>query len=421
MKNSSITTIILFSIMLIACKGKTGSKVLSANETSTLQKETKDFELTNLDHDRVKKTKTAFKKNKKYEQSFKKLLEEAGNQLDKGPYSVTFKSDVAPSGDKRDYLSIAPYWWPDPKQKDGLPWIRKDGKVNPITSGPNTDKSRKRAFFNAVESLGWAAYLTEEKRYATKVNQLLYTWFIDPETKMNPNLDYAQGVPGRSTGRGFGIIEFGGITNIITALELLEITDQLDKKNSVGARKWLSDYLDWLQHSELGVFEKTRSNNHAVWYDVQVINILMYLNRKEEARNVLEAVKSQRIATQIEPDGKQPHELARTKSLSYSTMNLKAFTKLAYYGQKLGVDLWNWEAKNGASIQKAYQFLKPYASEEKKWTRQQISSLQGALGNLKQLFKTAGSIFNEQELCDVAPSKNRAHSDWKSLLYPCNN
>jgi hypothetical protein len=28
-------------------------------------------------------------------------------------------------------MSLAPYWWPDPKSPNGLPYIRRDGERNP--------------------------------------------------------------------------------------------------------------------------------------------------------------------------------------------------------------------------------------------------------------------------------------------------
>ncbi|WP_200791335.1 alginate lyase family protein, partial [Klebsiella variicola] len=46
-------------------------------------------------------------------------------------FSVMDKTLVAASGDKHDYYSFPPYWWPNPDTKDGLPYIRKDGQTNP--------------------------------------------------------------------------------------------------------------------------------------------------------------------------------------------------------------------------------------------------------------------------------------------------
>ena len=356
-------------------------------------------DFTNFDSPKVEEFKNKLAmKNSTVERSYQKLISRADKALYEGPFSVTSKTVIPPSGDKHDYLSLAPYFWPDPNKIDGLPWIRKDGQVNPGTRGNNVDYDVKNQFFRNVSTLAWAGYFSEDKKYAKKAVELLEVWFLNESTRMNPNLNYAQGIPGLNEGRCFGIIEFGGINKVITAIELLEKKNALTAKKGEQLRKWFSDYLYWLQTSEFGIEEKTRSNNHATHYDVQVIGLLLFLNRKAEAKKVLESVKTERISTQIEPDGSQPHELARTKGLSYSTMNLKGFTELAYYGKKNGVDLWNYIAENGASIQRAYSFLAPYAYGEKEWNYQQINKLDDAQKNLKKLFRfatcTFGSIDN---------------------------
>ena len=48
-----------------------------------------------------------------------KLEADARKALLVGPFSVTSKQITPPSGDKRDYMSQAPYFWPDPKSPDG--------------------------------------------------------------------------------------------------------------------------------------------------------------------------------------------------------------------------------------------------------------------------------------------------------------
>ena len=58
----------------------------------------------------------------------KRLLRDSEKALDVKPQSVTDKEQVPPSGDKHDYMTQAPYWWPDPKKPNGLPYIRRDGE-----------------------------------------------------------------------------------------------------------------------------------------------------------------------------------------------------------------------------------------------------------------------------------------------------
>jgi hypothetical protein len=347
---------------------------------------------------------------------YKNLTKNADRALQQGEFSVMQKKQIPPSGSKHDYVSIGPYWWPDPNKADGLPWIRRDGEINPLTRNSNTDYQVKDTMFDNTKTLSWAYFFSDKKEYGVKALELLKVWFLNEDTKMNPNLNFAQAIPGKNTGRGIGIIEFAGITNIITSIEILEMNKMMDENTSKAIRQWFTNYLLWLETSENGIFEKNTKNNHAVWYDVQVVSILMFLNRNEEAKMVLEDVKTKRIATQIDPNGKQPHELERTKALSYSTMNLRGFTELAYFGNRIGVDLWNYEDKNGGSIKKAYEFLAPYARGHKKWNYEQIHSLDKAEKALQDLFVKAGSQFSTQAYCEIGLNKiNKA----TSLNYYC--
>lgn len=374
-----------------------------------------DTLLSLLDYNKLLEVKV-HKNENQFSSLFKKLLRIADSALLEGPFSVVQKTQTPPSGSKHDYLSIGPYWWPDPEKSDGLPWIRRDGEINPLTRENTTDERTKDKMFQNTNSLALAYFFSDNKKYANKAIELLKVWFLNKDTKMNPNLDFAQGIPGLNTGRGIGIIEFAGITKIITAIEILELSGDMDAKTSKELRLWFTDYLNWLQTSENGIFEKNTKNNHATWYDVQVVSILMFLNREEEAKQVLEKVKTERIATQIEPNGAQPHELARTKALSYSTMNLKGFTELAVLGKKLKVDLWHYKSKEGSGIINAYEFLKPYVLEQKDWNYKQITDTNKAMKNLKELFVFVGSQFDVLEYCEIgAQGKNAT-----SLLYHCN-
>ena len=392
---------------------------LSVHVTVTAQNNNNKDEkgLTNIDLHRLEHVKTTIHKgHANYAEALEKLLKEADKRLDEGVFSVVTKTRTPVSGDKHDYLSLGPYWWPDPDKADGLPWIRRDGEINPLTRENSTDYETKNKMFNNTYTLALAHYFSNKKEYAEKAIELLETWFLEADTKMNPNLNFAQGIPGRNHGRGIGIIEFAGISKIITAIELLELGNELDTETSTKLRQWFDAYLTWLQTSKNGIFEKNTKNNHATYYDAQVVGILLFLDKQKEAKEVLEATKTKRIAKQIQVDGKQPHELARTKALSYSTMNLRGFTTLAYYGQKLDIDLWNYTPKNGGGIQAAYQFLKPYAQNEKKWNYQQIVSLEKAKKGLKSLFQRAGSIFNDDEFCSVG---NIKPTSIEGLLYTC--
>ena len=150
-----------------------------------------------------------------------KLKGLADLELAKAPFSVTHKKIVPPSGDVHDYLSFSRYWWPDPDKPDGLPYIRKDGVVNRKLIA-NGDRVRLGEFCNAVQALSLTGYLLDDERYSRHAAKLVRTWFLDEATQMNPNLNFGQGVPGRATGRGPGIIDTRGFMLVLDAVELLD-------------------------------------------------------------------------------------------------------------------------------------------------------------------------------------------------------
>lgn len=112
-------------------------------------------------------------------------------------------------------------------------------------------------------------------------------------------------------------------------------------------------------------------NNHGIWYDMQVLSFALFLHKEAFAKEYIPSVLA-RIPVQFETDGRQPLELERTTALGYSTFSLEAWFKTAILAAHLGSDLWNYETKDGRSLQKGLDWLIPYATGDKKWTYQQI-------------------------------------------------
>jgi len=229
----------------------------------------------------------------KNDASIKYLIKQADKFLSMSPLSVTDKKQTPPSGDKHDYMSMGKYWWPNPDTKDGLPYIRKDGEVNPevneISDPDNVTKMSK-----VVEMLSVANYLTNESKYSSKASALLEAWFLNEQTKMNPNLNFAQFIPGESEGRGAGIIDVHYFYRLIDAVGLLENSNEWTRENNNRIKKWFEYYLEWLQTSKNGIAESKAKNNHGCWYDVQVVSYFLYLNRSQDAKVYLENISKKR-------------------------------------------------------------------------------------------------------------------------------
>lgn len=336
---------------------------------------------------------------------------EADRAMHEGPFSVMRKSAVPPSGDKHDYMSRAPYFWPDPAKPDGLPYIRRDGEHNPeIRKISDHDDFGRMA--NDARALALAYYLTGNSAYADRSVLLLRTWFLNPATRMNPNLEFAQGIPGINTGRGIGIIESRALMYVTDAVGLLAGSQSWSAADQSAFEAWLTKYLNWMRNSDKGKAEDAAKNNHGTWYDLQLVDFALFLGNPSLAVETLQRVKTKRIAVQIEPDGRQPLELSRTNAWGYSNGNLDGLTQLATLGSQVGVDLWNFSTPDGRSIRAAIDFLLPYALGQKKWDYQQISGFQA--GSLLHILARASTPYNdanyEAAARKLAPTRDDSES-----------
>ena len=295
-----------------------------------------------------------------------KLLLEAGQALQLREASVMDKTRLAASGDKHDYVSLGPYWWPDPEKPNGLPYIRKDGNVNP-ESRSGTDERAMKATCRAVETLGLAFWFTGQERYAIKAAALLRTWFLHPATRMNPNLQYAQAIPGITSGRGIGIIDTHNFIALQDSLALLAGSGAWTQSDQTAMQEWLKNYYQWLRSSANGLDEASELNNHGTWYDALTVALALGTGHIDDARSILQALPTKRLAVQLDLQGRQPLELARTNSLNYSIFNLTAYLYLAQLGQAAGVDVWKLSTTDGKTIASALHAIAPYADPNKPW------------------------------------------------------
>jgi hypothetical protein len=326
--------------------------------------------------------------------ALKKLIKDADNALTVATPSVTHKPKPAPSGNPHDYMTAAPYYWPDPSKPDGLPYLRKDGKVNPEVRADAYDHQRLTTMAKTVETLALAYHFTGNESYAAHAAKCLRVWFLDPATRMNPHLNFAQAVPGKNTGRAAGVLEGRNLVNAGDAAGLILGSKAWPAEDHADLMKWMESYLDWLLTSKIGRDEGSASNNHGTFYDVQVIGLALILDRKDLAREAAEAAKRKRIAAQIEPDGRQPRELTRSTSFGYSRFNLSALFALATLAEHAGVDLWNYQTDDGRSISNALDFLLSYHSDPaKKWPYPQIKAIEP--DDLFPLLRQAASVYQD--------------------------
>jgi hypothetical protein len=355
----------------------------------------------------------------KIPRGWKELQKEADEKLSDPLYSVMDKELLPASGDKHDYLSLGAYWWPDPFKPDGLPYIQKDGQFYPPSRTNQVDSIRLKDFCHAINCYSLAYYLSGgDKRYGTRVVRLLDHFFLNPQSKMNPHLKYAQAIKGVCDGRGIGIIDAAHLYMVVDGIQIC--SDLLSESQAKGLREWFEQFLDWLLTSSHGKEEKVHHNNHGTFYAATVACIALYLDKPDIVRDLLIYETQTRLSNHFEANGSQPKELERTRCFHYSVYNLMAHYRLARYGELTGVDIWNLKTDTGEPYMKAgIGFLLPYIVEPENWPYKDITGVEvlsyisdGILGLLLQYHRIFGSSDELERAIEVAKIKLGDKRDW---------
>ena len=264
------------------------------------------------------------------------MLEELKKNADKlaalEPLSVTYRKLSAPTGNKRDYASTGIYWWPDPEKPSGLPYIRRDGEVNPETNDDNCITSVAKR----VKTLALAAFYFGGEEYINAAREQLRVWYLDDDLGMNPHGEYAQGIPGICLGRGIGLIEFRENIDVIDSIEILYSLGGISDRMMDELKGWFRSLTDWMLTSENGIDEDNQHNNHGLWYDAQIAAMALFTGRVNLAKRIARTSYSQRQDKHVKADGSQPFELARTRAMHYSLFNTMGLVTVAILARRVG-------------------------------------------------------------------------------------
>ncbi|MBL8579967.1 MAG: alginate lyase family protein [Mesorhizobium sp.] len=290
----------------------------------------------------------------------------ADDAVQRGPYSVMDKTGLGPSGDKHDYFSPAPYWWPT--DTDDKSFVHKDGDRVPGSAlfepgSEQYDRSNLQRLFDDTTALALGWSVTGEAKYAEKAAELLRCWFLRPETRMNPHLTFAQTVNGKSRNKTFGIIEFKDIYYFLDAVALVIESGSLSKCESDELKAWFSAYSDWLEsHSGAQAIFRAH-NNHGVYFDLQRFAIGYFL-RDPSALATAGLYARSRIYQQFATDGSLPAEMRRAAPKHYMLFTMQAWTTMARMLSAIGDDLWNFRTNDDRCLSSALKWTVRLWNEE---------------------------------------------------------
>jgi hypothetical protein len=292
-----------------------------------------------------------------------RILRAAREYVDQKPVTITAFPTDRSAGGLHDYSSQADYFWPNPKDPSG-PYVNRDGQSNP----DNFDGHRKAmiALAKQMPALTAAWILSGERRYAERACDHLTAWFVNPETRMNPNLQYAQAVKGVSTGRSFGIIDTLHLVEVARAASLVA-AEGMKASDRAAMLDWFARYLDWLSTSELGKAERDTKNNHAICWALQAAEFARLVGHEGARREVYRRYREILLPDQEAMDGSFPKELARTKPYSYSIFNFDVMAGLCQSLMGLVPDAPRFALGDGRGLGKAAEYIYPYIEDKSAW------------------------------------------------------
>lgn len=280
------------------------------------------------------------------------------------PVTVTAQSSSRSTGGKHDFYSEGDYWWPNEKNPNG-PYVQKDGLTNPQNFVAH--RLAMIRFSRIIGALASAYKLTHDKRYAKQALVHLKAWFINPETLMNPNLQYAQAIKGVATGRGIGIIDTIQLMEVVQGIEAMQESKVIGKNDLKAIKNWFSEYLTWLTTHQYGKDEMNAKNNHGTCWTMQTACFAKFTDNQELLTFCSNRYKEVLLPGQMAADGSFPLELKRTKPYGYSIFNLDAMSTLCQILSTPQNNLWAYKTPDGRSIKKGIAYLYPYLEDKEKW------------------------------------------------------
>jgi hypothetical protein len=294
----------------------------------------------------------------------KQVLEEADWALQQEPVTVTSAISPRSAGGKHDFYSEGDYWWPNPVSVDS-PYIQRDGMTNPENFIAH--RLAMIRFSRIVGALASAYKITGDEKYVRQALVHCNAWFVDADTKMNPNLLYAQAIKGRTTGRGIGIIDTIHLMEVVQGLLAMQKSKSINENSLQEIRNWFDQYLQWLTTHQYGKDEMNAENNHGTCWVMQVASFARFTGDEKLMAFCSDRFKTTLLPNQMAAEGSFPKEIRRTKPYGYSIFNLDAMAAICQVLSTEKDDLWNYTTADGRSIKKGIEFLYPYVKDKNKW------------------------------------------------------
>ncbi|UCH65638.1 MAG: alginate lyase family protein [Ignavibacterium sp.] len=293
-----------------------------------------------------------------------RIIKSAEEYLKKDPIPITDFTCDRSMGTKNDFYSEGDYWWPNPDDPEG-PYIRRDGISNPDYFKEHREAMRNMSI--QVATLTAAYKITAYEKYANHAIKHLKVWFVNSDTKMNPNMNYAQAIKGICPGRGVGLIDAIHLVEPARAISVLKDLNAIDDNLYRNLQEWFALLLEWMTTHEYGIDERERKNNHGTCWVMQAAEYARLTNNEDVLEYCRDRYKTVLLPNQMAEDGSFPLELKRTKPYGYSLFNIDIMSTVCYILSNEQENLFTSRLEDGRGMELGMEFIYPYIKDKSQW------------------------------------------------------
>jgi hypothetical protein len=248
----------------------------------------------------------------------------------------------------------------------------------------------------AVPALATARLLTGEERYAEHAAVWLRAWFIHPDTRMTPSLDFGQvlvpaaptppTMEGRPTpaahavGRFEGILETLPLVEVAQAMLFLATSPAFPDADQKAVRTWFAAYLHWLTAPQdtgprLAALARDQKNHHGTSWLLQACAYATFTAPDSTAPrsedNALDPLrhhyKGVTLRAQIAADGSFPHELPSPTPYRDSLFNLDMLAAVCQLLTTRFDNVWDYQLDDGPGMRSAIAYHFPFIANRGQW------------------------------------------------------
>jgi hypothetical protein len=339
----------------------------------------------------------------------RRLRLEAERHLKEGLWTVTADRPKGIDLDPHEYYSESPFYWPDPINPAG-PFRRRGGQANPAVFTAN--RAALDAMCEAVFTLGTAAYLLDDPRYAARAVRIIQTWFILPKTRMDPNMQRAGTIPGRQAAADSlpsgGVSEGRPLIRAVQGMEFLAKSGAWDPKEEAATRKWFEEFARWLTPAGPAANSR-RGGDNSIWRAAIEASSATFAEDTAAQRRVFDSYRSPAFPR----PPRASSGAAPVPPAQFLATSLEARAMICRIAQLHGVDLWHSPSRNRGTISAAIDSLEASLADPKQWTKEQAAGFQS---DGVYLLAFAGMGLNKPDYVAQFRKLEKPESAWLALV-----